>query len=171
MKTIEKIKYDIYLDLDGVVFDFMKKANEITGLTETEINTSKDAKRQFWKHINAHVKSGKKFFEDLELFDDAQELWDYVAKHDHVVCTAIGNIPNAGIEKRNAVRKHFGHEAANKAHLVRHSEDKAQFATPTSILIDDRTKSINPWVAAGGIGILHVSAADTIRQLKELGVE
>jgi hypothetical protein len=37
-----------------------------------------------------------------------------------------------------------------------------------SILVDDRNKSIDPWVEAGGIGVLHKSVPDTIGQLREL---
>ena len=37
-----------------------------------------------------------------------------------------------------------------------------------SVLIDDRQKNIDAWIEAGGIGILHTSAANTINQLKAL---
>ena len=37
-------------------------------------------------------------------------------------------------------------------------------------LIDDRKSNIDQWIASGGIGILHTSAADTIQQLKNLGL-
>jgi hypothetical protein len=47
---------------------------------------------------------------------------------------------------------------------------KAAYAKPNHILIDDREKSIQPWREAGGIGILHTSAADTISQLQKLGL-
>ena len=49
-------------------------------------------------------------------------------------------------------------------------KDKKEFAAPNHILIDDRPHSIDPWREAGGIGIQHTSAADTIAQLKELGL-
>ena len=45
---------------------------------------------------------------------------------------------------------------------------KAAFAIEGAVLIDDREKNINAWVEAGGIGILHTSAANTIDQLKAL---
>ncbi|GAG55785.1 unnamed protein product, partial [marine sediment metagenome] len=54
--------------------------------------------------------------------------------------------------------------------VTRKSAEKAQYAEPNAILIDDRTKSIQPWTAAGGIGILHTSAQDSINQLKQLGL-
>ena len=37
-------------------------------------------------------------------------------------------------------------------------------------LIDDLENTINEWNDKGGIGILHTSAADTIKQLKDLGL-
>jgi len=52
--------------------------------------------------------------------------------------------------------------------LLRYAKLKQQLATPTSILIDDRADNINQWEAAGGIGILHTSASNTIEQLKKL---
>ena len=45
---------------------------------------------------------------------------------------------------------------------------KAAYAMKKNVLIDDRKKNIEAWEAAGGIGILHTSAAETIEQLKKL---
>ena len=39
-----------------------------------------------------------------------------------------------------------------------------------AILIDDFASNIKRWEAAGGIGILHKNANDTIQQLKKLGL-
>ena len=44
------------------------------------------------------------------------------------------------------------------------------YLLPHSILIDDLKVTIDEWNAGGGIGILHTSAASTIKQLKELGL-
>ena len=45
---------------------------------------------------------------------------------------------------------------------------KGMFAMEGSVLIDDRQKNLDSWIEHGGIGILHVSAEDTINQLKAL---
>jgi len=45
---------------------------------------------------------------------------------------------------------------------------KGMFAFEGSVLIDDRIKNIESWEANGGIGILHTSAAETIKELKTL---
>ena len=54
--------------------------------------------------------------------------------------------------------------------ILRYAKQKKELATPESILIDDRQINIDQWEAAGGIGILHTSADDTISQLKQLGL-
>jgi len=41
------------------------------------------------------------------------------------------------------------------------------FASPNSILIDDRKDNIDGWIENGGEGIVHTSAAETIKTLKE----
>lgn len=41
----------------------------------------------------------------------------------------------------------------SKLNLVR-AVEKQKFATPNSILIDDKVENINQWKSAGGIGIL-----------------
>ena len=45
---------------------------------------------------------------------------------------------------------------------------KAAFAYEGSVLIDDRQKNIDAWNDAGGIGIVHTSAKNTINALKSL---
>jgi hypothetical protein len=47
---------------------------------------------------------------------------------------------------------------------------KQKYAGENKILIDDMERNIQQWRDKGGIGILHTSAADTIKQLKELGL-
>ncbi len=40
----------------------------------------------------------------------------------------------------------------------------------TPVLVDDREKTRAPWEEAGGIFIHHRSAAESIEELKELGI-
>ena len=47
---------------------------------------------------------------------------------------------------------------------------KSNYAKENAILIDDFASNIKRWEAAGGIGILHKNANDTIQQLKQLGL-
>lgn len=160
----------VFCDLDGVLVDFDKMAVKVAGVDPIETQANPKLRNQFWKLITRYVKDGNKFFEAMDPTADASELWNYIVKYHPTILSATGHVPNAGVEKRNWVRKHLGNETANRAIFVRTAVDKAQYAAPNHILIDDRTKAINPWVAAGGIGILHKSAANTIAQLKEMGL-
>ena len=130
----------------------------------------KAIKRDFWKAVDKWVKSGKPFFGAMEPLEDAFELWDYIKEYFPTILSATGHIHTAKTEKREWVEKHLGDTTAGMALFVRSSSDKAQYAAPNHILIDDREKSIEPWIEAGGIGILHTSANTTIKQLKELGL-
>lgn len=157
---------EVNVDLDGVLVDFERTALAIAGFMPTD----KEKRKAFWNKVGAHVKSGGSFFKDMSPLEDAFELWDYVKKHNTVICSATGSVRGAAAEKTEWVRKHLGDSYAATARLVPDAKDKAQYAKPTVILIDDRAKAIDPWVAAGGIGILHTSAASTIARLKEYGL-
>jgi hypothetical protein len=50
------------------------------------------------------------------------------------------------------------------------AKNKAKFAGPNKILIDDRQDTIDSWNANGGIGIHYKSAKQVINDLKELGL-
>lgn len=160
--------YTIYVDLDGVMADLYKKIHEITG--HWIINDDDGVDAEAWKQVNAYRKAGNKMFEELELLPDAMILWNYVKKYNPHILTALGKYmtEETDQEKRKWVRNTLS--GYDKIYTVKFSRMKANYASPTSILIDDRMRSIRPWKQAGGIGILHKSAADTIYQLKQLGV-
>jgi hypothetical protein len=106
----------------------------------------------------------------MDPMPDAFVLWDHIKKYGPIILSATGHVHTAPTEKREWVKRHLGITAAATAILVSSAADKARYATPGSILIDDRAKAIDPWIAAGGIGILHTSAEDTIAKLKEMGL-
>jgi hypothetical protein len=57
-----------------------------------------------------------------------------------------------------------------KSLLLYPRHEKQNFSGENKILIDDMANTIEEWNAKGGIGIHHTSTADTIKQLKELGL-
>lgn len=157
--------YRIYCDLDGVIADFDSKVSEINeGVASKDLGSSK-----LWASVSNYNSKVEPFFESLAKIPDADDLWKFlITNFENVaILSACGYTPRDGADqKRRWVKKHLGESVVS--HIVTKSPDKATFASPNSILIDDRMKSITPWVDAGGIGILHTSAADTISQLKEL---
>jgi hypothetical protein len=61
-------------------------------------------------------------------------------------------------------------ELPNTHLILRSAKHKKDFATPNSILIDDRLDNIIGWREAGGIGIHHINTLQTIQELKLLGI-
>jgi len=61
------------------------------------------------------------------------------------------------------VKKYLG----NPPTIINYQKQK--WATPTSILIDDRKDFITKWEAAGGIGILHKdnNIGNTLKKLNQ----
>jgi 5'(3')-deoxyribonucleotidase len=169
----------VAVDLDGVLADFSGRVRQLIdeyegrkGIVRGDIDVGKDAaldKKIMWKVIH-NYDSHTPFFYTLEKMPDADVLFDFILEnfdHDDIsILSASGHTPSdAPMQKRRWVRRHFGDYHVE---VVAKSPDKAAFATPTSILIDDREKSLDPWIAAGGIGILHTDARSTIEQLQKL---
>ena len=171
LTELQQPQYEIFVDMDGVVADFEQGVSAVMGERLDQERYDRDSKyrNKMWKWVKDHSKQGGKLWEDLPMMADAMTLWNYVKKYNPQILTAQGN-PAYGAEpqKRKWIAKHFGPNV--NVIVTQKSSEKAQHAAPHRILIDDRDKSIGPWTAAGGIGILHTSAADTIKQLKELGL-
>ena len=169
MKLFELEKeYKIFVDLDGVVADLDKHVLDLTGKTFPQLRKN-DKDDGFQNFVDSERKKGHSVFGELDLMPDAKQLWDYIVKHKPSILTATG-VPEAQAtaEKIQWVMNNLN--GYDQIHTVKKSILKAEYAQPNYILIDDREKSIKPWRKAGGIGILHTSAADTISQLQELGL-
>lgn len=167
-EEIIRINYKIFCDLDGVLIDFSRFAEEKIGHHPKDWELDRTVKKSFWNGVDAWVKSGNKFFEAMELIPDALDLWEYIIPHDPTILSATGHVKNAEAEKRASVRNKLGENVP--VILTYSALDKSKYAAPLHILIDDREKAIDPWRQRGGIGILHTSAQDTIAQLKEFGL-
>lgn len=151
----------IYLDVDGVLADFNK--------TYTKLRTgAPDNAKRFRSAVMDH-----KIFETLDLMPDAHELLNHV-KH-------LVNSGTVHVEMLTSVGTHNPSQAAEamkqktawlKKHGITYKPNfsyskvqKSEWATPTSILIDDSIGCISPFIEKGGHGILHVNATDSIRML------
>jgi len=162
--------YKLFVDMDGVVADFVAGIKKIMpDYDDSRYDKESKYRSQMWKAVKEYSEEGGTLWEDLPLMSDGQKLWDFLEAHDPEILSATGNPAYGSREqKKNWIAEHFGSDIV--VNLVRKSEEKAEYAKDNYILIDDRLdKSIKPWVAAGGIGIHHTSAAKTIAELKKLG--
>lgn len=164
-------EYRIYVDMDGVIADFERKLSELLGepFDNERFKSDKKYKNATWKVVSKHQKQGGEVWYELEPMADTPQLWNYIAKYNPEILSATGSSHFKGKgQKERWIKKHFGPSV--RVNIVTGANDKQQFAAPNHILIDDSARAINPWVAAGGIGILHTSATNTIQQLKKLGI-
>ncbi len=147
--------------MDGVLVDFEKGYKELTGYytkSHTDSNT-------FWEPIDAE---GPSFWANLPWMPDGQELWRYIKKYKPNILSAPSQDPSSKIGKEAWLKMNL-QNSFKKAYFYSRANKKL-FAGPNRILIDDMKQTIDEWNAAGGIGIFHTSAADTISQLKKLGL-
>lgn len=156
-------QYKIYCDLDSVLVDFTKGYIDLTG-KEPPSYESKFDKKEFWRPID---KSGGEFWSNLEWMEDGHELWNFIAPYNPEILSSPSNSQTSVVGKEEWMIKNLPGVKLN----LEQSEKKQVYAEPNAILIDDRDTIIERWNNAGGIGILHTSAENTIKQLKELGFE
>jgi len=147
----------LYLDMDGVIADFHKEYDKI--------DPNREDRKKFRHAVTEH-----RIFEKLDFMPDAQELLNYVSKLNGVaveMLTSVGtHDPFQGqCAKEQKLNWLNAKNIPWKANFVQDKAQKANYATATSILIDDSIGCINPFNDAGGYGILHTSAADTIAKL------
>lgn len=165
MNLIEKILYEstlnnyvIYCDMDGVLTDFVKGYQKLTG---KKINN--------YVHIDdwEQVDNSDNFWSSLEWMPDGKILWNYIKKYKPNILSSPSDSTTA-VEQKEEWLQRIKQDMGKMIFVQK--EEKQRYASPTHILIDDYKKNIEQWRHNNGIGILHTSAANTISQLKKLGL-
>jgi hypothetical protein len=157
----EETEYTIYCDMDSVLVDFDLGYQELTGMTTQQADAN--GIEAFWDPIS---KAGAKFWITLQWMPDGKQLWDYIKKYNPILLSAPSREESSKLGKRVWVKR----ELPGVKLILKYASQKQEYAAPTSILIDDRQQNIDQWEAAGGIGILHTSTPNTIKQLQQLGL-
>jgi predicted kinase len=155
-------QYKLYCDMDGVLVDFERGYNDLTGKQTPGVDSTYD-KNDFWSSI---TKAGAKFWADLNWMSDGQQLWDYINQYNPKLLTAPSREKSSEIGKQEWVDKNIPGTPV----VFKQAKDKKDLAEPNAILIDDRKDNIQQWIEAGGIGIRHTSTESTIKQLQKLGL-
>ena len=155
--------YEIYCDMDGVLCDFDKRFMEFSNDIPPGKYESKFGKKAFWKLIS---EKGVGYWVGIPWMLDGKQLWNYIKPYNPSLLSAPSMEESSRLGKRLWVRNNI----PGTKLILRSAEQKQEFANPNAILIDDRPSNIEQWRAKGGIGILHTSADETIKQLKELGL-
>jgi len=155
-------QYKLYCDMDGVLVDFERGYNDLTGKQTPGVDSTYD-KNDFWSSI---TKAGAKFWADLNWMSDGKQLWNYIKQYNPKLLTAPSREQSSEIGKQEWVDNNLPGTPV----VFKQAKDKKDLAEPNAILIDDRKDNIQQWIDAGGIGIRHTSTELTVKQLQKLGL-
>ena len=158
----QDMDYKIFSDMDGVITDFNNRYKNYAGMMPAEYE-KKFGKDKFWELADAE---GVAFWVGMPWMEDGKTYWDYIKDYDVELLSSPSRSETSRLGKRLWVRNNLPGIKLTLAQAY----NKRNYAAPNHILIDDRESNIEQWRDKGGIGILHTSAADTIQQLKDLGL-
>jgi len=166
MKTINDLikvsdtRRKIYVDMDGVLTDFEKAFMDL-GYENPREYSKKKGEPALWKTIN---KETDHYWLNMDWMPDGKKLWNFLKDYDvELLTTPANSVKNCKEDKKAWARREIGDIKVN------FSNKKEDFIkNKNTILIDDRDKNINAWKESGGTGILHKSADQTIKELKEI---
>jgi hypothetical protein len=153
--------YKIFLDMDGVLCDFILHFKNSFGVE------LKQGEYIQGKYIYPKIKSVPHWWKDIPWMPDGKYLLNKCRQFSNDVCLLTtpayeNSVPTCKQDKIDWVKKEIGDIE------VIFSFHKEQYASQTSILIDDKKENTNKFNDAGGIGIFYNNTKDTIYQLKEL---
>ncbi len=145
----------IYLDIDGCVAGFLESACDLFSIDLNDYDTrallkaqplheSLVPKKEFWKQIDF---AGENFWANLPLLPWAKQLWAHcneLSAGRTYFCTAPSMSPHSLSGKHRWITKHF---KTNKFVITAH---KHLLASPTTLLIDDRSKFCDPFMDNDG---------------------
>ena len=162
-EEINKKEYTIYSDMDGVLVDFNNRFKRFSGGIHPSDYEQKYGIEKFWELIDS---TGVRFWVGMPWMSDGKQLWDYIKNHNPLLLSSPSRADHSRMGKRIWRKRNL----PSTKLVLAYAANKQNYATPDSILIDDRESNIDQWVKAGGIGILHTDTASTIKKLKELGL-
>jgi 5'(3')-deoxyribonucleotidase len=166
----------VYVDLDGVLVDFNGGFKKIFRMSPEEFRTTYKT-----NEMPSVYSRGKDFWSNLGWIEGGKELWEYLinnfldvkilssssAKSRTPDWQPVHNMVYYG--KVEWLQKNIPGLNQDDIIIVPNKKEKANYAKPNNILIDDYTGNINDWIAAGGVGIFHSAPyyRNTIQQLQQ----
>lgn len=147
----------LFLDLDGVLTNFDAGVVALTGKHPRELS-----KREMWRAIAR----APDFFAALSFTTDGERLWEFCRPFNPAILTGLPHGGWAAPQKRRWVARMLGPEVPVITCMAR---EKARWAAPGRVLVDDRDTAREPWERAGGLFVHHRDADRSIAVLSGLG--
>lgn len=150
----------LFLDMDGVLADFDKRALDIFGMRPSDFE-GRYGSEAFWGVLQA----SPDFYNSFDPMIDAPFLIEATA---HLRPTILTGVPRGGWAE-DQKRAWLGRFVPGYEVITCRSKNKALYCLPGDILVDDRTEYQHLWEAAGGTYVVHTSAYDSLKQLRAIG--
>lgn len=147
--------YIVYLDMDGVLCDFVKSYQK---------NFNKHPHSIPKKESAQLINSVPNWYAKLSWMSGGKDLFTFVNKNFYtikILTTPFDSVKTCKQDKIDWIKREIGNLE------VIFSSHKEDYANSKSILIDDMDYNVEPFVGKGGVGILHVNAKDSIKKLQE----
>ena len=162
----------IYFDMDGVLADFDRGVRELCGMEVPDQGTrTPEQDGIMWEAI----RKIDHFYDRLELMPGAKEMFDAVYGKYGDRCEILTGIPKekrgivtAAEDKISWMKRILSDRI--KVNICYRAEKILKCTGPETVLIDDLKKNIDEWQGKDGTGILHISAEETMKELKNLGI-
>lgn len=156
----------VYFDMDGVLADFEKTLSRMVGKPFDEIlhESGDDPIGDYLLQLT----HSKKFFEKMDAMPEFpifhRLIFELLSQKnlEVMILTATGSPnPETVRDQKKAWLRNNGLERIPVIDVLK-SRYKCEYASPDSLLIDDREKAVMPFVENGGKAILHHNIRETI---------
>ena len=144
------MSYKLFVDLDGVLVNFTKGVQKLTGK-----NFADWPKSEMFAAIN----KDPNFFRNLEWMENGRELWEKLKQYDPEILTGLPRGKTAAAQKRDWCAEEIGPHVKVHTCWARDKWKKVDRSIK-SILIDDlffffSEENCKAWSEAGGYSILY----------------
>lgn len=168
----------IYLDLDDTLADFSGGLlrhgikNDCAFIHKPKSQWTDQQKELDRQVVEVMKQPG--FFMDLPAFKDTRLLWDFCRPFHPFILTAKPSDESSGDRVANEkwiwVTEHLGPINPKQFICCLRSEKKDFIGSSNhkhQILVDDLEANCKEWQSVGGIGVLHTSAKNSIKELQK----
>ena len=123
------------------------------------------------KWMHKLLANNHQFWATLPAQKDAMQLWSFISRFDPFILSHPWDKDSASGKREWLAGGSISPSPASSKIVLTGDKHKYAINKATgapNVLIDDMGKYIEPWKAAGGIAIHHVSADSSIRELKSI---
>ncbi len=147
----------LFLDLDGVLADFDRGVEEVTGKRPEELPL-----KTMWSALAR----APRFYEALEFMHDAEALWRFCEPQHPTILTGLPLGTWAPEQKERWVARMLG---AHVPVVTCMTWEKPRWSGPGHVLVGDRASAREGWKRKGGVFVHHAAAGRSIAALRRLG--